>query len=133
MSTRGQTVFIKDIELKTDRLRDIEKNAYCIVYHHWDSYPDGVGEVLKKGIEMSQNRIKINDIEYATMNIINYLTNKSREDIEKGNVTGFGICNELYDDIEYIYIINMTTKELKCYEYDFGDHYLGELVFTYQF
>lgn len=127
MSTRANIVFLKNCKLETDRLKDIENLAYLIMYCHSDGYPEGLGKLISEAIKYTEKREY--DIDYRTMCILNYICNKNREDIKNQNLTGFGISTELASDIEYIYLINITSEKVECYEIEFNAYKLGKLVY----
>lgn len=122
MSTRANIVFI-DHELKNKTVKELEKESYCIMYCHHNG--DLLGKSIKKAIQHSLKRIE--DYPYVTMNIINYIVNKNRKDIENEKLLGFGISNYLNFDIEYLYIIDTINYYIHCYEVEFDDIELNKL------
>jgi len=114
------------------------KDFETLIYRHSDGYPSGVlPDIMPFLVHFKTNR-GLDDIEYATARLIQYMTNQSDEshrewqkqwmkenpqEIKKnyekalemkktqkfGNVTGFGISNALHGDIEYFYYISQET------------------------
>lgn len=130
MSTRANIIFI-DHELKNKTVKNLEKESYCIMYCHNDGYPDGLGKLIREATRYAYDRVK--DSVYLTMNIINYVSNKNRKDIQNNKLTGYGISKYINFDIEYLYIIDTENTLIHCYEIDYGDiekNKIGEKLYT---
>jgi len=78
------------------------KGKKITLYHHWDGYPEGVGQDLVNKLQ------KVFDNDYFCLwtHIVNKLV-KDRED------EGYEITTGLHGDIEYLYTIDTDKKTLK--------------------
>lgn len=87
----------------------LEKNdsETKFVYHHFDGYPEGVGEELVGLL----SRYNMQNWEPAA--IANWLENQ--DDLYEPD-------DGIHGDEEYVYVIDCDSHTLRCYEYDgFGD------------
>ena len=78
------------------------KGKKITLYHHWDGYPEGVGQDLVNKLQ----KVFDNDYFCHWTHIVNKLV-KDRED------EGYEITTGLHGDIEYLYTIDTDKKTLK--------------------
>lgn len=95
MSTRCQ-IIIND--------KDKIRSNTAMIYQHYDGYPDTDNGVIANIVpflkDFKKNR-GLDDLEYLAARLLQYLINKN----DKEKYTGYGICNQLHIDIEYLYIV----------------------------
>lgn len=83
------------------------------LYHHHDGYPLGVGADLVEYIkEIKTNEDNGLQILSSCEKLADYLCDPLRNDEYENE--GTNIC--LHGDIEYLYIIDLSTQVLKCFE-----------------
>lgn len=80
---------------------DITKE--CMLYHHHDGYPEGVGKDLKNRFETTESKYSW-DID----TIVNDLIKDNQDEYE---YTAYD-----HSDIEYLYTIDCNKKTIKCNE-----------------
>ena len=109
-----------DIIIKDDNTKTIYKELK--LYHHHDGYPEGVGKFLIEELTPELNHPYITGIDIA-----NFLI-KHPKDNE------FELTVGEHCDIEYRYIINVVSREIKCYSghytYDKNDKSKFEIYDT---
>ena len=93
MSTRCD-IIIKDDKVSGKRIK---------LFHRQDGYPKGVGKFLVENI-LKEMKAKPN---FGVIEVANFLV-KNREDED------YLITDGTHPDIEYRYIVNTGTKEIKC-------------------
>ena len=76
----------------------------CMLYHHHDGYPEGVGYDLKRRFKPQTTFKSGWDIDC----IVNELIKDQDDEYE---FTAFK-----HGDIEYLYVINCNEQTIKCYE-----------------
>lgn len=118
MSTRAQILILdKNIDYKNSYKypQELIHYCYCLFYIHCDGYPEGLGKDLEDYIKSNGAQTRLNDVEYLSANILPYLKDTTRKDMEKEHdYTGFGISKEIHGDIEYLYIINLHDYKIIC-------------------
>lgn len=79
----------------------------CMLYHHHDGYPEGVGMDLKR-------RFIPDDTKYSwdIDTIVNSLIKDKDDEYE---FTAFK-----HGDIEYLYVINCNEQTIKCFKWEWG-------------
>lgn len=87
-------------------IRIIDKNGTNDLFHHYDGYPSGVGAQLMYYVYPLIQRRNC----YGWKDIFTIL-NKFDDD--------YRIATGVHPDIEFMYIINLKTKQIEC----FGGHY----------
>lgn len=126
MSTRGQVIIMDDtvnINRKGYLAKDtvyttvLERYAYLNIYKHHDSYPEGLGKILKEFLKSDVGQGRIGDTEYFCASLFTYVADRNRQDmINTCNNTGIGIADSIHGDIEYLYLIELDKRILTCYE-----------------
>ena len=130
MSTRANIVFL-DTFCK-ENYQYISKNANVILYNHSDGYPEGLGADLKEFFKLEPALNNLHDAEYLSAWCLKYIMDNGY-DVSKSSDwndydgKGFGICETIHTDIDYLYVYYSDIKELRTYEYDY---YKLELVET---
>ena len=82
-----------------------------VLYHHHDGGPSGVGDDLR-------SRTKALLMAYykpSTVELVNALV---KNDCGL-NDDGYEIASEVHDDIDYLYVVNLKTKSVRCFECPF--------------
>jgi hypothetical protein len=108
MATRCQIVF-QDEERPTKKTKLSE--PHCIIYRHWDGYPDGVLPDIMPILEDFDKDRGLGDIEYASAWLVAKL---------KVDLLNIGISKNYHLDIEYIYEI-FTGGEIRVWSVNMGD------------
>ena len=90
-----------DIIIKDNNTKTIYKELK--LYHHCDGYPEGVGKFLIEEVTPELNHPYITGIDIA-----NFLIKHPKDD-------GFELTVGEHYDIEYRYIIDVISREIKCY------------------
>ena len=99
MSTRSEII------IKENLIYDNKKYKFEIkLYHHHDGYPEGVGRFLIE--EVLPQLQKSNP---SCEEIANFLIKHPKDD-------EFEVTIRNHVDIEYRYVIDISKKEIKCYE-----------------
>lgn len=94
------------------------------LYHHHDGYPEGVGADLMEYIkEIQANEDKGVQILSSCEKLAEYLCDPLRHDEYENEGTNI----RLHFDIEYLYIIDLSTQVLECFEIDF--HSISNISF----
>ena len=91
-----------DIIIKDDKTKTVYKELK--LYHHHDGYPEGVGKFLIEEITPELNHPYITGIDIA-----NFLIKHPKDD-------EFELTVGEHCDIEYRYIIDLTSRKIKCYK-----------------
>lgn len=91
-----------------------EGNKKVYLYHHCDGYPSGVGiDLLDKNL--------FNKWYYDISYIVNKLIKATDDD-------GYEYTSGIHGDIEYLYVINVKKKEIKCYKVSGFDMKYNDIV-----
>lgn len=80
----------------------------CMLYHHHDGYPEGVGMDLKRRFKPQTTFKSGWDIDC----IVNELIKDQEDEYE---FTAFK-----HGDIEYLYVINCNEQTIKCFKWEWG-------------
>lgn len=99
MSTRC-SIIIKD-----------HRNVRMVLYHRNNGEPSGVGDDLR-------SRVKALSMAFynpCTVELVNALV---KDDCGL-NDNGYEIASEVHDDIDYLYVVNLKTKSVRCFECPF--------------
>lgn len=91
-----------DIIIKDDNTKTVYKELK--LYHHFDGYPQGVGKFLIEEVTPELEHPYITGISIA-----NFLIKHPKDD-------GFELTIGEHPDIEYRYIIDVTSKKIECYK-----------------
>lgn len=98
MATRSQVILITN------------DNKAHLYYHHWDGYPKGVGEELRRYMVYSIGmKVLCSDRSMYDLMMDSISANSSYED---ENIFDLSNHNHLHADIEYLYIV--TNDCLYC-------------------
>lgn len=86
-------------------IRIVDKNGYRDLYHHFDGYPAGMGADLMQHVYPiiqgpCSNR-------YNKDRLAFYLISADWDD-------GYEDAGGIHPDIEYMYIVDLRTKEVRC-------------------
>lgn len=76
------------------------------LYHHCDGYPEYVGVCLYKALYE-----RIQKHKYEAFEIVNMLVKAQLEGIDTSYELTFG----LHGDIEYLYVVDLNFKTIRCY------------------
>ena len=87
-----------------------KKKTY--LYHHWDGYPEGVGEDLKNYL---QNRNKEMNGEEITKELLDGIEGKLGDEKDEGKDKAYKKTDGIHGDVEYIYTID-TDKGTLSYK-----------------
>ena len=84
-------------------VRIVDKNYNVDLYHHYDGYPEGVGRQLMA-------------IAYPIIQRFNCYGWKDLYRMLKEHDDDYRIAEGIHPDIEYLYIINLKTKQIECFD-----------------
>ena len=93
-------------------------------YNHCDSYPEGLGEKLRRYILMALGMLVLNPnqtIYDCFMDVIqvNVRTEENNyADWEDEDIKEMSSLNEMHGDIEYVYIVNFSKDDRDVLYYD---------------
>ena len=120
MATRANICVLDlDTKLKNYTVSALEKHSSLIIYNHWDGYPEGLGEILKEFVDSEVGQGRFFDESYFKASLVTWICDRNRQDmIDNCDNTGFGIQDYLNDDIDYLYVIDMSERTLTCYRND---------------
>ena len=88
----------------------VEMGNHLWLYHHFDGYPEWLGKKLMEKMEKHQK-------DYADIFDIANEMFKDKED------DGYEITKRRHGDIEYLYVINITTRTIECIKTYFSSEY----------
>ena len=107
MGTRCEIIIKNSWKYEDKRYKNSAK-----LYHHFDGYPSGVGQFLMENVYPKLMR----NFSESCDSIANFLI-KNEED------TGYEATYLTHSDIDYVYIIDIPSKTIKCLE---GYYYKGK-------
>ena len=123
MATRSQILVSN--KAVTDSVEFVKKYAkkskanLPSLYKHWDGYQSGTLPDLLPFLYYFKKDRGLSDCSYLIAQLACYLNSqadKQCSELEKRSFTGFGITNELFGGIEYIYIIDCASSQLYVLE-----------------
>lgn len=91
------------------------------IYHHSDGYPSYLGDFLMRFMA-TKHRADYSDI----YDIANELFKNKDDD-------GFKLTHRRHGDIEYLYIINIENKTIKCFSTGFATEYEDKQLIAAQY
>lgn len=77
----------------------------ALLYCHSDGYPEGIITQIVPFIKRFKE-VRGNDTEYLAARLLQYLCNEADRVIPEWSILGFGVCNSLHGDIEYLYAVS---------------------------
>lgn len=86
------------------------------LYHHYDGYPAGVGRMLQKCIH---DMISM-DILLDTHPVVEYLCSQNG-----GSEWELDTTQYLHGDIEFLYIVDLYEKSVKCFSINIINNNIG--------
>ena len=146
MSTRCQVILNNrqdiehtDSEKKitwTNKELDVLIKESCILYHHWDWYPEYMIPLIFDVLNLPHGRLT--DIEYLNAIMLWYwkhtendlttkiLSNPDKwwdDDIYRQLWLSHWVSNEIHWDIAYMYLVHAQSKTVHVLEYDYDNEY----------
>lgn len=122
MSTRGLVCIVNaKIRKNKPSIKELEDKSIVILYNHCDSYPEGLGSEIEELIHTNGFINRLNDTSYLTASILSWIMDRNQSEMKQVNdYTGSGIETEINLDmgIEYLYVINLCEKNVRCYSVD---------------
>lgn len=98
------------------------RNVRMVLYHRQNGGPSGVGDDLR-------SRVKALSMAFGKPSTVE-LANALVKNNCGLNDDGYMVASEVHDYINYLYVVNLKTKSVRCFECSFpkGGFNLKELI-----
>lgn len=96
-------------------------NERVVLYHHHDRYPEGVGHDLRGFLDKKFKSGYWFPYSFGLANSL--IKNKCGMFDEEYEITP-----SVHTDIEYLYVVNLKCKSVRCYNVEWGEEDLKKIV-----
>ena len=97
-----------------------DRGARHFLYHHHDGYPEGVGVQLQKCAKQWFDKYSF---PWASL-----IANKLIKDEMGLNDKEYEITTDVHGDIDYLYVVNIKARTIRCYAVRGYDETLSEIA-----